>query len=196
LGGNTLDIGCHAGITTSLLAEFLHRPVVGIDPSQVAITTGQAHAARRELVELINAKIPWNTQRRFELVVSLDAMPQLPAAVGPYLRNVGHLLRPGGVALIASSYWASAKVVLTRRQLHASRLGFGYTDILGGFGGVPPEFGSTAYLVLVKGAEGQLPSDFLSLATADWSAFAKFANNPMVPDREKTQAFYRARPGE
>jgi SAM-dependent methyltransferase len=193
LDRDILDIGCHAGIATSLLAGFLDRPVVGIDPSAAAIASGQAHPSRHEQVELIKAQIPWETERRFDLALSLDAMPQLSATAGPYLRNVGHLLNPGGVALIASSYWASADVALTRRQLHAGRLGFGYSDVLGGFGGTPPEFSATVFLLLVKGTDRRLPRGFLSLASADWSGFAKYANDPAVPHREKTQAFYRAR---
>jgi SAM-dependent methyltransferase len=141
LDGDTLDVGCHAGFVGSLLAEALGRPATGIDPSSAAIAFGRSYRGRSPMLNLVEAAIPWDTSARFDLAIAIDAMPQEAAKMGPYLRGLSELLNPAGIAVVVSSYWKNADVEVTRRQLRQARLGFGYADVVGGYGNVPRDDG-------------------------------------------------------
>ncbi len=194
LSGNILDAGCHVGIMSSLLAARLGKHVVGIDPSANAISFGKSHAARHSSVNLIEASIPWHTHIRFDMVISGSALPdgknwEVTAA---HLRNLGTLLSQGGVALIMSADLAEADPDRMRRTLRTAELGFGYADVAGGYGGLPPKFDAEGIVVLLKGGKREFPRKVKLAMESEWDFFKEYSNTPGRPTREKTQAFERA----
>jgi SAM-dependent methyltransferase len=193
LTGDILDAGCHAGFIASIMAETLSRDVVGIDPSLPAIELARQHSAHSARVESIEASIPWETSRRFELIIAIDSAPNTEATAGAYLRGLANLLDTGGVAVIATPLWSEAGTT-SRKQMQKAGLGFGYGDVIGGLGGIPPEFGATPLLVLMKGSTTKLPlGNLQALMESEWHLFRDYANEPGTPMREKTQAFERAK---
>lgn len=191
IGGTIIDVGCHAGFVGSILSEVLNRPVVGIDPSAVAIVLGRSYLKNNQELELVHAGIPWETSARFGVVVAIDSMPTSESEVGPFLMGISDILDYGGIALICSQYWVDASTDVTRRQLSAANLGFGYADIVGGYGSVPREFGAEGVVVLIKGGKRILPRMLRTAMESEWKQFATYANG-FVHNREKTQAFARA----
>jgi SAM-dependent methyltransferase len=185
LDGDVLDVGCHAGFVGSLLAEALGRPATGIDPSSAAIAFGRSYRGRSPMLNLVEAAIPWDTSARFDLAIAIDGMPQEAAKMGPYLRGLSELLNPAGIAVVVSSYWKNADVEVTRRQLRQARLGFGYADVVGGYGNVPPRFEASGFLVFLKGGTRQLPRQFRTLMESEWRRFQVYANAPETARDEK-----------
>jgi SAM-dependent methyltransferase len=185
-----IDVGCHAGITTSLISRELGCRVLGIDPSAAAIDFARSQA--RGAAEFTAASIPFGGGERFDFAVVIDSLPEDDAKVGGFLRGLGSILIPGGIAMVVSRYWASARPAKVARQLQAAGLGFGYADVAGGLGGVPPEFGVEDILVLVKGGMRKYPENCRALMESEWGQFRQYANAANTPAREKTQAFERA----
>jgi hypothetical protein len=137
------------------------------------------------MLNLVEAAIPWDTSARFDLVIAIDGMPQEAAKMGPYLRGLSELLNPAGIAVVVSSYWKNADVEVTRRQLRQARLGFGYADVVGGYGNVPPRFEASGFLVFLKGGTRQLPRQFRTLMESEWRRFQVYANAPETARDEK-----------
>lgn len=186
-----LDAGCHAGFTSLILAEHVGE-IVGIDPSASAIDVARRRAVDRDNVRFDLAMMPSSAYRGFDLVLAIDAMPLNRNKVVPFLRSVSESLRPGGLALIASAYWRDAEIDITRRQLRGAGLGFGYADVVGGYGDTPLRFMATGTLVLVKGGKRELPRKLHLLMESEWAQFRDYANAWSTPPHEKTQAFERS----
>jgi SAM-dependent methyltransferase len=190
LTGTILDAGCHAGFVTNILADRLKRQAVGIDPSKKAIDFAMTHPARSSRCEFVQARIPWETDLRFDLAFAIDSMPQNKAG-DFYLRALAELLRSSGVAVIASDFWARADA-RTRKELKRAGLGFGYADVLGGYGHarrVPSCFICRSDNRRPRGAAGE---QFTATLGERWHLFCDYANASGTPVREKTQAFERA----
>jgi hypothetical protein len=72
-------------------------------------------------------------------------------------------------------------------------LGFVAVDMHGGFGDIPPDWMSVGALVLRRGTRNPMPEEVFESAEAQWSHhFRDYANHPLTPPREKTQAFERS----
>jgi SAM-dependent methyltransferase len=190
--GAIVDIGCHAGFVSTTLADYLNCKVVGIDPSDEAITLARSRTAGKPQIEFYRAAMPWKVDSRFDLAIAFDSMPEGSGAKAAFLRSLGDLLIPGGVAIVSSMYWVHEDIEVTRRQMRMADLGFGYADVLGGYGGIPVQFDAEIVLVLLKGGGRRLPRNFCQLAENDWPQFRDYANAPSTMPSEKTQAFERS----
>jgi len=192
LSGPTLDVGCHIGILPDLTALTLGVPAVGIEPVSAAVTAGAAVLADRRDVQLVNAAVPWATESTFDLVTAIDSMPSGAGDRAVFLKGLGALLREGGVAVVTSTLWVGVDVSTLRRQLDLAGLGFGFADVVGGFGGMPTQFSVEGTACFIKGGKRRFPSNFKAESEREWESFREYANAKNTPAREKTQAFMRA----
>lgn len=191
--GPILDAGCHAGVACHALSRLVPNRIVGIDPVGEAIEYAKTRADAGSQVSFARAALPWQTTERFEFVMAIDSMPGGAGDRALFIRGVSDLLIDGGVAMIVSNTWVEADVALLRRQLSSSRLGFAMADVVGGYGGMPTQFGAEGCLVLVKGGSESVPRRLKDAMENDWPSFRDYANSPTVPARMKTQAFKRSR---
>lgn len=191
LDGPILDVGCHAGMTSQILARHLSRPVVGIDPSSPAIELGRSRINNSDIT-LIAEGIPWKTDRRFNAAFVLDAMPEDRGVRTSFIRGVSELLTDGAYCLIVSMHWSGAPYSKTKRTLESAQLGFCVSDVIGGYGGVPLEFDAEVGVALVKGSKREYTENAIEISDRNWSRFQDYANTPGTASRHKTQAFERA----
>jgi len=158
LNGPVLDVGCHAGFVTQSLARELGRDTVGIDPSTRAVEEGRRRLTVEPNLRLLVGGIPWDTAERFELVLAIDSMPDEPTEMGQFLRGIGAVLSPGGIAIVVSMHWIGATVERLRVHLKAAQLGFAYADVVGGYMGLPPSFETEGVVVFIKGGNQKYPN--------------------------------------
>lgn len=192
LSGPVLDVGCHIGVAPDLIAEALGVRVVGLEPVTEVVTAAQARFAGRADVSIVRGAVPWQTDERFELVTAIDSMPLGVGDRSTYLKGISQLLQPGGLAMIVSAYWIDADVTMIRRQLDMAGLGFGFADVVGGYGGMPTGFNVEGCVCLIKGGKRQFPRKVGAEMKSEWAWFTHYANLPDTPAREKTQAFMRS----
>jgi SAM-dependent methyltransferase len=192
LTGAVLDVGCHVGVVPDLMAITLGTPVVGIEPVAAAVSAGTSVLRDREDVKLIHARIPWETESKFDLLTSVDCMPADAGDRALFLKGVGAVLREGGIAVVTSAHWIDSTGSVLRRQLEFAGLGFGFADVVGGFGDMPTRFSTEGTAVLIKGGRRPFPRNFKTEAENEWDWFRDYANETDTPWREKTQAFMRA----
>ena len=197
INGRILDVGCHVGHVSSVLADKLDNPILGIDPLKAAIEAGLRHPARNQRVELKKKGIPLNGMGLFELIVSIDAVHGVPLA--DHMKNYGRLLEPGGVVLIASAAMYGSE--WKRAARYASTAGLSFLDafVVGGYGGATSNetnhFECEVMIALQKGPGNKIPKDFeevRGLAERWWPEFKSYANDPATRDERKTQAFFLA----
>jgi SAM-dependent methyltransferase len=192
INSKIVDIGCHAGFVSTTLSECLGCSVVGIDPSDAAITLARSRSADMPRVEFYRAAMPWNVDSRFDFAIAIDSMPDGSGARAIFLRSLGDILVPGGVAIVSSMSWVNADIDVTRRQMRMAGLGFGYADVIGGYGEIPVQFEAEGVVVLLKGGRRRLPRNLRQLMENEWAQFRDYANKPSTLQSEKTQAFERS----
>ena len=192
LAGPILDVGCHVGVAPDLMSEILGVPVVGLEPVESAVRIGSERLRGRPDVSFVHGAIPWQTDRRFQLITAIDSMPGNAGDRSVYLRSLSQLLEDGGLALIVSATWVQADVTVLRRQLEAAGLGFGFADVVGGYGGMPTAFNAEGCVCFIKGGKQQFPRKIGEVMESEWDWFKTYSNSAATPAREKTQAFIRA----
>jgi hypothetical protein len=190
LNGPILDVGCHAGIACDLLESMLDCGITVIDPLANAIMAARERASPE--IDFYVEGIPWETDRRFDLVLSIDSMPYDIGSRAHFLRGVSHVLNDGGIAVIVSQGWFDGGIQLLRRQLAQSNLGFGFADVVGGYTSMPTSFQAEGCLVLLKGGKTIVPSKLRTAMESDWQSFSVYANLSSTEMSKKTQAFKRA----
>jgi len=175
-------VGCHAGFVTYLLSERLRLPAVRIDPSERAIKFAKRFTRPLSAAKFIHTKLPWKTSHRFEMIVAIDSMPSSECATGRFLASVSELLESGGLAIVAWLDWLETDQTMQEQRCRAA-LGFGYADVVGGFGGIPPQFDATRALVFLKGGHVELPPSVLEeLSAREWNLhFRDYANASNTP---------------
>jgi SAM-dependent methyltransferase len=190
---NALDVGCHAGFLPDLLSRFvagLH--VTGIDLCEPAIQMANEHCDGRSNLSFVASPLPLSGKPEFDLVMSVDSMPERPAAAVSFLREIAKVLRPGGLAMIVSDYCHDQDASDLKGQLRLADLGFGYGDVVGGYGQVPRRFEAESVLVLVKGSKRQTPPNLIERMKSEWPQFRDYANTAWTPIERKTQSYERA----
>jgi SAM-dependent methyltransferase len=184
-----LDVGCHTGLVTNLLSERLRPSAVGIDPREPTIEFAKRFKRPLSAGEFVHTKLPWKTSHRFEMIIAIDSMPSSEYGTGRFWASVSELLEPNGLAIVVRLDWLEAAKT-TLKQLRRAALGFGYADVVRGFGGIPPHFETTRALVFLKGGHFELPPSVLA---REWNLhFSDCANACKTPMLEKSQAFERA----
>jgi len=195
LSGPVLDVGCHIGVSTNILGRLAPNRIVGLDPVGVAIDSARKLSADLPNVEFVRAMLPWKSSTQFDLVLCQDVLHHVERSSHPNLvTSLGDLVCEGGLLIL------SADDVIDRswlRQvgpvLQKVRLGYVGSDVLGGFGGNPPQFRASTAVLLKKGEATTIPMDLASISAREWDAhFKNFANEPTRSAREKTQAFERS----
>jgi SAM-dependent methyltransferase len=192
LTGPILDVGCHVGVAPDLMAEILGVPVVGLEPVDAAVRIGSERLSGRPDVSIVHGAIPWQTDSKFQLITAIDSMPGNVGDRSVYLRGLSQVLDAGGIALIVSATWVQADVIVLRRQLEAAGLGFGFADVVGGYGGMPTAFNVEGCVCLIKGGKQPFPRKIGEVMESEWDRFKAYANSTTTPAREKTQAFMRS----
>jgi SAM-dependent methyltransferase len=123
--GAALDIGCGTGAMVNDLGEMSFEPVVGVDPSRVALAHARRTSHRNSLVASVAEHLPF-ADGSFACVTSLDVIEHLDddeSALAEYLRVVV----PGGAIIVAvPAYqwaWSEHDAALGhRRRYTATRL--------------------------------------------------------------------------
>lgn len=192
LSGPVLDVGCHVGVASELMAEALSVPVIGLEPVAVAVEAARHLLRARTDVSFVRGAVPWATDARFQMVTAIDCMPGRVGDRAVFLRGLSQLLEPGGLAVVVSATWIDADVTVLRRQLETAGLGFGLADVVGGYGGMPTVFGTEGCVCLVKGGKQPFPRKAAVAMESEWDWFKDYANSPATLPREKTQAFMRS----
>jgi hypothetical protein len=192
LSGPILDIGCHVGVAPDVLARQLGISVVGLEPVGSAVQAGAVRLGSTSGVTIVHGAIPWQTEQRFQLVTAIDCLPGNAGDRAVFLNGLSQLLDDGGIAMVVSATWVDANVPILRRQLDAAGLGFGFADVVGGYGGMPTSYLVEGCVCLIKNGKRSFPRMVSSAMQSEWSLFQSYANAPTTPIREKTQAFMRA----
>jgi 2-polyprenyl-3-methyl-5-hydroxy-6-metoxy-1,4-benzoquinol methylase len=199
LKGAVLDAGCHVGTTIDVLRHFFPNSFVGIDPVGPAIATAKRKSANSQNVSYIRAALPWQGETLFELVLSLDVLSHVPTEDHEtVIASLGQNLTSGGFLIIVSKKFQEVTWVKEIKPIFLkNHLGFVTCDVNGGYGDVPPDLAAVIAVLFRKGDLNPLPEDVMARATMQWqNYFLPYANSPMTPDREKTQAFERAQRAE
>jgi 2-polyprenyl-6-hydroxyphenyl methylase/3-demethylubiquinone-9 3-methyltransferase len=115
---DVLDLSCGGGLQSEALAREGAR-VVGLDRSPGALATAREHARAGGLairyVEGSADALPFEPAS-FDAVVGVDVLEHLGPLVGPTLREVARVLRPGGwflydtLARTAAAYWLGVRL--------------------------------------------------------------------------------------
>ena len=186
--GPILDVGCHTGHHTHLLALETGCPVIGIDLSSKAVETARSKTAG--IANLTFSDVSLSDPSfigAFEMLYAVRSIDLNVATVGP----IAAALQPGGVAVILPS-GAPDESTESRAAILQAGLGFGLSDVVGGWVGEERDYEAGPVLVLIKGGTRLIPDDFLSQAASMWSPhFEDYANNSDTPWPEKTQAYCR-----
>jgi hypothetical protein len=162
--------------------------MVGIDLSSKAVETARAKTAGITNLTFSDACLsdPSFTGA-FEMLYAVRSIDLNAATVGP----ISAALKPGGVAVILPSC-APDESTNSRDAILQAGLGFGLSDVVGGWVGEERDYEAGPALVLIKGGTRLIPDDFLSQAASMWTPhFEDYANHPDTPWAEKTQAYCR-----
>jgi len=188
VSGPILDIGCHTGHHAHLLAREINAPVVGIDLSAKALETARAKTAGLSGLSFSSASLgDPSFAEAFEMLYAVRSID----VDDEHLGLIAAALKPGGVAVILTS-GAPDESEEARAAIHDAGLGWGLSDVVGGWVGEERDYEAGPVLVLIKGGRNVLPPDFLDQATSTWTVhFKDYANAPDTPWSEKTQAYCR-----
>lgn len=193
IAGPLLDVGCHVGIASDLLHDLVPNEIVGLEPVLQAVMVARERLAERPRLSFVHGQMPWDSPRTFGMVLAIDIIPSSLGQRGAFLRSVSNHLEDGGIAMIVSADWVDADVAQVRRELRAAHLGYVFSDVVGGYGGMPTAFSAEGCVVLQKGGSKAFPSRVRKDMESNWDSFRDYANSASTVPREKTQSFHRAR---
>ncbi len=97
-GGTALDVGCGEGQDVAFLAECNYN-VTGVEWTPAGIEKSQRFLEQKNLhATLIQADLRlWQTEKQFDLVLSINSLQFLGENAPAALENVKKLVAPGGV---------------------------------------------------------------------------------------------------
>jgi SAM-dependent methyltransferase len=198
--GAVLDVGCNGGYATHWLSRQHPNSFTGVDYSQAAIEYATAKSDRED------AKATFRTHdylslplgEKFEMILSVDAVPVEPGAGPTHLKWIFDHLEPGGVAVVVGNsavHFTDSRPTRTkiRRAMERSNVGFAGSTLVGGF--ITPSVGweSKGVLIFIKDTRAEFPQAPTVIVHDEWPEFASYANDAAYPYEEKTQAYFRAR---
>ena len=186
--GPILDVGCHTGHHAHLLAQETSAEIHGIDLCSKAIEAAQVktHGSPR-LTFSVGSLAQQAVTERYELVYAVRSINLDKSAT----RQISSALRPGGIAAILTRYSPDASQ-RARKMIRESRLGWGFSDVVGGWVGEERGYEAGPVVVLIKDGSLGIPADYVEQAQSVWTEyFRDYANAPNTPWPEKTQAYSR-----
>jgi SAM-dependent methyltransferase len=188
ISGPVLDVGCHTGHHAVLLARETGCPVTGIDLSEKALETARAKTAGTEGLTFCDTTLSDPSfAGAFEMLYAVRSIDLDDFNLG----QVSSALKPGGVAVILPSV-APDDSPEARTALRDAGLGWGLSDVVGGWVGEERGYDAGPVVVLIKGGSITAPADFVRQATKAWDKhFKGYANDPDTPYSERTQAYCR-----
>lgn len=188
VSGPILDVGCHTGHHAHLLARETGAPVVGIDLSAKALETARVKTAGTTGLTYSDASLgDPSFAGKFEMLYAVRSIDLEDANLG----LIASALKSGGVAVILTSE-APDDSPEALAAIRDAGLGWGLSDVVGGWVGEERDYEAGPVLVLIKGESHQIPPDFLEQAESTWTQhFRDYANSPNTPWSEKTQAYCR-----
>lgn len=186
--GPILDVGCHTGHHALLLARETGCPVTGIDLSTKALETARAKTAGTEGLTFSDTALSDPSfAGAFEMLYAVRSIDLGDVNLG----LIAAALKPGGIAVILPHDAPDASPA-ARAAIRDAGLGWGLSDVVGGWVGEERGFEAGPVLVLIKGVSRDVPADFVKRATKTWDQhFKGYANDPDTPASEKTQAYCR-----
>jgi SAM-dependent methyltransferase len=186
--GPILDIGCHTGHHAHLLAQETSAEVHGIDLCSKAIEVAQAKTrGSLRLTFNVGSLAQQSVTEGYELVYAVRSVDLGKASV----REISTALRPGGVAAILTRH-PPATSQRARKMIREARLGWGFSDVVGGWVGEERGYEAGPVVVLIKDGSLDIPPGFVQQAQSVWTEYFKdYANAPNSAWPEKTQAYSR-----
>jgi SAM-dependent methyltransferase len=186
--GPVLDVGCHIGYHAGLLAKECGVAVHGIDRSRKAIQVAIGKAVGNPLLSFGVQELEDDAFReRFELVYAVRSV----ACDIESVAAIASMLKPGGLAVFLPQEVPEGDEAFTS-ALQQARLGWGFSDVVGGWVGEGRSYEAGVVLAFVKDGTAPLSPEFAEQAESAWGLhFRDYANSPTTPAAEKTQAFCR-----
>jgi len=188
IDGPILDVGCHVGYHAELLARETSATVRGIDVCSDAIEVAAAKTSGTpRLAFAVGSLAQQSLNEQYALVYAVRSISLNKIAA----RQISEALKPGGVAVILE-WGAPDPSQRTRKAIREARLGWGFSDVVGGWVGEGREDEAGPVVVLIKDGSLGIPADFIEQAKATWNDhFKHYANSAGTPRSEKTQAYFR-----
>lgn len=188
ISGRILDIGCHTGYHADILAQETSTTVHGIDLSAKAIEAAQSKTAGCSRLSFAAGSLEQHAQAEaYEMIYAVRSVELDKASA----RRIYRALKPGGVAVIMPNGVPDASQ-RARRTIRDARLGWGFSDVVGGWVGDERGYEANPVLALVKDGSQLIPADFVEQAESVWNSYFKdYANAADTRWEEKTQAYSR-----
>lgn len=192
IDGRILDVGCHAGHIASLIADRVPNEMLGIDRLKDAIMAAIEHPSRNSRVEFRQDRIPRNSNEQFGLIVSVDAIHNLPSH--KHVKNYGELLEPDGIVLITSPSLKDDNWPKFIKAAAKAGLCFRYAFPVGGYGGASEvsgnQFSSQIMIALQKKDGPKIPASLRTIEEEWWEEFHPPSRLMDTAVTENTYAFY------
>lgn len=188
ISGPILDLGCHIGYHADILAQETAATVHGIDLSAKAIDAAQAKTGGSPRLSFaVGSLEQYARSEAYEFIYAVRSIELDKHSA----RQICSALKPGGVAAILTKGEPDASQ-RARRAIRDARLGWGFSDVVGGWVGDGRGYEANPVLVLVKDGAQLIPADFVEQAKSVWNQyFQSYANAAETPWEEKTQAYFR-----
>ena len=188
IAGPILDVGCHIGYHADILARETSATVRGIDLSAKAIEVAQPKTRGCPRLLFAAGGLDQHAHAEaYEFIYAVRSVELDKASA----RQISHALKPGGVAAILTKGEPDSSQ-RARRAIRAARLGWGFSDVVGGWVGDGRGYEANPVLVLIKDGSQLIPADFVEQAKSVWDKYFKdYANAAETPWEEKTQAHSR-----
>ena len=190
IAGPVLDIGCHIGYHAQLLAQRAHATVHGIDRCSKAIEAARAKTVGASAMTFgVGSLAEQGYNRSFEFIYAVRSIRLDKTSA----RQIAAALMPGGVAVILPR-GIPAAARRHRQAILDAGLGWGLSDVVGGFVGEGRGYQAGLVIVLIKHGRRSMPADFVQQAHSIWEQhFTGYANAPDTPPAEKNQAYFRGK---
>src|SRR5262245_44719165 len=105
-GASVLDLGCGSRLPVARDLTFAGCHVIGVDISEVQIQRAKELVPRAEFLQADISSVDFEPES-FDAVVSFFALIHLPLDdQPPLLRRIAGWLRPGGLFVATTGYWA------------------------------------------------------------------------------------------